>query len=215
MKRLLQKVSLAIVVMAFICLGAVEQSFGSSYTITDLGTLGNTPSWANDINSQGDVVGQSNTTATAYHAFYYHNGFMYDIGSICGLGGTSNVAWGINNAGSVVGDSYLSGDVYIHAFLCGGESSSPKDLGTLGGTDSWALRNQQCRLGSGHVVLQSPEFTHPRISIQRRSDDRPRDPWRNTKFCSRNQRCRLGSGGSTDYRGHSNSCFSLQGRKYV
>jgi len=85
----------------------------------DLGTLGGDISYANAINSSGEIVGYSNTTSNLMrHPFLYRHGRMHDLGT---LGGTnhSNYAAAINNAGQVVGEASAADGTY-HAFLCRG-----------------------------------------------------------------------------------------------
>jgi probable HAF family extracellular repeat protein len=73
-------------------------------TMIDLGTLNNTySSKAYDINSSGQIVGQSTTTMIIpydSHAFVWDNGVMTDLGT---LGGSFSDAWGINDSGQIVG----------------------------------------------------------------------------------------------------------------
>ena len=97
------------------------------YTITDLGTLGGTQSFAYGINNSGQVVGYSDTSSGNQHAFLYSGGVMQDLGT---LGGTSSGANGINNSGQVVGGSFPSSG-HGHAFLYSG--GVMQDLGTLSG----------------------------------------------------------------------------------
>jgi probable HAF family extracellular repeat protein len=133
MKRLSHKVSLAILVL-FICLAAAEQSFGIQYTIVDLGTLGGTSSWANDINNSGQVVGRSYIAGKeVYHAFLYNGGVMQDLGYIGDIGGSS-IAFGINDSAQVVGTVNYWPSRYSlpvgHAFIY--SDGVMQDIGTLG-----------------------------------------------------------------------------------
>lgn len=116
----------------------------TQYTITDLGILSGTGSWANSINASGQVVGYANTAAGefAYRAFLYSGSTMTDLGT---LGGRDSAAHGINDSGQIVGwaathDSY-------HAFLYSG--STMIDLGAFvynGDSYAWGIN------ASGQIV---------------------------------------------------------------
>ncbi|HEG43965.1 MAG TPA: DUF3466 family protein, partial [Phycisphaerales bacterium] len=101
------------------------------YTITDLGTLGGTYSFAYGINDSGQVVGDSGGSGTGTHAFLYDDGVMTDLGT---LGGTTSSAFSINNSGQIVGRSKTTGNSATHPILYNGGVMT--DLGTLGGTHS-------------------------------------------------------------------------------
>ncbi len=96
----------------------------------DLGTLGGNTSAAFAINELGQVVGQSETSSCAFHAFLYSpvRGFQEDLGT---LGGTASRAFAINNHGQVVGDSLLP-STNSHAFMI-----RPEDINGDGSPDCW------------------------------------------------------------------------------
>lgn len=104
----------------------------AEYTVTDLGTLDGSDSFAADVNEFGQVVGVSRTTNGALHAFLYSCGIMTDLST---LGGTVSSAAGINAARQVVGNAQIPGTT-PHAFLYSGGTMT--DLGTLGGSRSAA-----------------------------------------------------------------------------
>jgi probable HAF family extracellular repeat protein len=76
-----------------------------TYSVTDLGTLGGTTSFAYGINTGGTIVGQADTVS-ASHAFKYSGGVMTDLGT---LGGTTSYASSINSGGTIVGDALTGG----------------------------------------------------------------------------------------------------------
>ena len=91
----------------------------SSYTLTDLGTLGGNQSLAYGINASGLIVGESWFDETEKsHAFLYSGGTMYDLNSlVSGAGGWTLVsATAINDSGQIVGYA-VDGVGNEHAFL--------------------------------------------------------------------------------------------------
>ena len=93
---------------------AAGQPHAPTYTIIDLGTLGGVSSYAQGINSRGQVVGGSATTAGGFHAFLWEAGTgMQDLGALGSF--DFSVASGINAQGQVVG--YFAADFSDHAFL--------------------------------------------------------------------------------------------------
>lgn len=124
---------------SFIAFSAVlfaAGSFANALTMTDIGTLGGTESYAWGVSGNGSVtVGRSKTTGdAASHAFSYVGNTMTDLGT---LGGTWSNARGISSDGTViVGDSKLS-DGSGRAFKYVGGTMT--NLGTLGGNGSAAF----------------------------------------------------------------------------
>jgi probable HAF family extracellular repeat protein len=127
-------------VLAWACAAPAAQ-----YTMTDLGTLGGSNTWATGINNVGQIVGQSGE-----HAFLYSGGVMQDLGT---LGGSWSLATSINDAGQVVGASDTVGYVDRHAFLYSGGAMT--DLGTLGGSVSHAagINNEGQVVGQARTTI--------------------------------------------------------------
>src|SRR5687768_1371267 len=98
--------------MIALCCGL---AYAQANSMTDLGTLGGTYSYASVINDNGQVVGEANTGDGAAHAFVWDavNG-MTDLGT---LGGTHSYATAINANGQVVGSAFPAGDGEYHAFV--------------------------------------------------------------------------------------------------
>ena len=93
----------------------------SGSTMTDLGTLGGTHSYAYGINDNGDVVGTYTITGYYYwadHAFLYSNGQMNDLRGLIQVtsGWTLTGARAINNRGQIVGYGTNPAGL-AHAFL--------------------------------------------------------------------------------------------------
>ncbi|KXK38599.1 MAG: hypothetical protein UZ16_OP3001000680 [Candidatus Hinthialibacteria bacterium OLB16] len=106
----------------------------SSYTISDLGTLGGPTTKGYGINEDGQVVGASQI-GSYMHAFLWDDGTMTNLGA---LGAYGSWAYDINDAGQVVGGSYVGTEFHSHAFLW--QNGNMQDLGTLGGgPDSYAF----------------------------------------------------------------------------
>src|SRR5262245_51096349 len=98
--------------LALLIVACARSSFTA--TITDLGTLGGSSSYATAINSAGQVVGEANTTNNANsYAFVYAAGVMRDLFPV----GVNSYAYAINDGGEIVGMGCF---FYCHAFLYSG-----------------------------------------------------------------------------------------------
>lgn len=123
-------------------------------TANDLGTLGGQYSIAYDINSTGWIVGSAYDTTGRERATLWTAG--NPVQNLGGLpGSTWSTARGVNDVGQVVLWTDTFGGVSRAALW---HNQEVRDLGTLGGDDSWAygLNNH------GHVVgwaeLQSGNY---------------------------------------------------------
>jgi probable HAF family extracellular repeat protein len=127
-----------------------------AYSIIDLGSLGGS-SGSEDINNYGQVVGIAQIEhGPDFHAFYYNNGTMADLGT---LGGNNSEAYGINDNGQIVGVAEVGGDNLSRAFLY--NDGHMIDLGTLGGLGSGAFDiNNQGEAVGGATFTGNISF-HP------------------------------------------------------
>lgn len=118
----------------------------TTYTVTDLGTLGYTSSSGGGLNATGVVSGESTVSVTLpasecpphygvrkpctvhpENAFLHSSGVMTNLGT---LGGLASAATAINTTGTVVGSADLASGA-SHAFAESGGVMT--DLGTLDG----------------------------------------------------------------------------------
>lgn len=144
--------------------GAEAASNQTTYTVTDLGTLGGTFSQGQYVNANGAVSGKSTLPGdTVLHAFLWENGVMTELGP--GFHGPNSAAI-INNASEIAtGDAQYSSTAAtgvetlfcdspatVLPFVCHAAtwtgSGVLTDLGTLGGPGSAGLFIN----GSGQVV---------------------------------------------------------------
>jgi probable HAF family extracellular repeat protein len=137
-------------IVGSICLLLLSAAKGqTSYTITDLGSLGGFSSFAYGINNSGQIVGVALITGnSAFHAFLYSGGHMLDLGT---LGGSYGDAYGINNSGQIVGEAGITGDFATHAFLY--SAGQLQDLNNfLAPNSGWILSAAYGINDSGHIV---------------------------------------------------------------
>ena len=119
----------------------------SNGTLTQLGTLGGSNSWAAAINNAGQIAGDSYAASGADHAYLYSNGTMTDLGT---LGGASSRGYGINSLGQIVGDAFTASGA-DHAFIY--SSGTMTDLNTLiDPNPGWTLESANAINDNGWIV---------------------------------------------------------------
>src|SRR6266576_6539637 len=92
--------ALAIGIVTWI--GRANTQTQTTYTVTDLGTLGGCCSDASGINGNGQVSGTATDVSGDVHAFLWQGGAMTDLGT---LGGRYSYGFAINDNGQIAGGS--------------------------------------------------------------------------------------------------------------
>jgi probable HAF family extracellular repeat protein len=89
----------------------------SDKRVVDLGTLGDDPSMALDVNNAGSVVGTSSVAEGQMRAFLWQHGHLYNLNHLLpkGSGWLLMTAFRINNRGEILGRGFYRGEA--HAFL--------------------------------------------------------------------------------------------------
>jgi probable HAF family extracellular repeat protein len=120
---------------AVICIA--PSAFAQTYTVSPLGTLGGTVSFANAINVQGSVVGSSTTAQGLGRAFINDGTAMTNLGTLVSTSTATSAANAINPTGEVVGASTATAAGDSHGFVWT-STGGMQDLGTLPGGNSSA-----------------------------------------------------------------------------
>ena len=122
---------------------------------TDLGTPG-TAAAAYDINESNQIVGQWETSPLQDRAYVWTQATGMQI--ITAPWGTPIAAYGINNAGDIVGTAETSAGA-AHAFFRTGISII--EIGTLGGTNSFAYEVNESAVVVGYANIPSSGASRP------------------------------------------------------
>jgi len=123
-----------------------------NYTITELGTLGGTESFAYAINNRGDIVGSSRLIGDSFtHGFLFGFGSMMDLNPLnSGLVQTVGPT-GINNRGEIA-SGLIRGGVYAAA-VYNSRNGEINVLGSFGGLAFGSFSGTATAINdSGHAV---------------------------------------------------------------
>lgn len=114
-----RSVSSGYVTGAFITSSGSAHAFEYTGSNTDLGTLGGPSSEGYAVNTNGEVVGNADTTMLddqgypVYHAFAWINGTMQELSLARAIGSMFSTARGVNSSGMIVGSVHVT-DVFHH-----------------------------------------------------------------------------------------------------
>jgi len=110
--------------------------FAGNWTLTDLGTLGGSETFADSINDLGQVVGMSRVTGDSdIHAFFYDNGVMQDLAPVNSGDIRASFRLGLNSSGRIVSGVVID-DAYYPA-IYDRQTKQTTTLGSLGSTSGF------------------------------------------------------------------------------
>lgn len=118
--------------------GEYHAALWSGGAVRDLGTMGGSYSVAYDVNNAGIVGGTAQDGSGREHACLWDGDGVMDLGSLSG--GTWSAVRAVNDGSQVILWGTPEGAAGNHAAFWDGLAQSPViDLGTFGGTESWAF----------------------------------------------------------------------------
>jgi probable HAF family extracellular repeat protein len=129
--------------------------FAGNWTLTDLGTLGGSETFADSINDLGQVAGMSRVTGdTDTHAFFYDNGVMQDLAPINSGDIRASFRLGLNSSGRIVSGVVTDGAYYPAIY--DRQSGQITTLGSLGSTSGFtgvatAINNSGVAVGISYL----------------------------------------------------------------
>jgi probable HAF family extracellular repeat protein len=149
--RLVAALAVAAGVPAAAVAAAPASAATTTYTITDLGSLGGGVTDATAINASGEVTGDSTLTKSGdvFHAFLWSNGKMTDLGT---LGGPDSRGRAINDSGEIVGMAEDSGEMDDAALWTPNKATATK----LGGTNVDGINDSGEIVGGVTAVAAGP-----------------------------------------------------------
>jgi probable HAF family extracellular repeat protein len=131
--------------------------FASNWTISDLGTLGGSETFADSINDLGQIVGMSRLDGdTDTHAFFYENGVMQDLAPINSGDLRASFRLGLNNAGRIASGVVVD-DAYYPAIYNrqNGQTTTLGSLGSMSGFTGVATAINDSGVAVGISYLSS------------------------------------------------------------